>query len=133
MRTYVEGEVVHVEERHLGVILPANEDIRVSPDVCAVKEPSEPQAHEAGAPAYRDVGPGLAPYDASGDGSELREGLEELEEAAREIEEEDQGGNGGVGVSLLLDHHRLGDEVEQHRGPVADTFIERWMISLEIN
>ena len=94
-----------------------------------MKEPGESQANEAGAPAYRDVGPGLAPDDASGDGSELCEGLEELEEAAREIEEEDQRGDGGVGVSLLLDHHRLGDEMEQHRGPVADTFIVRWMIS----
>ena len=89
-----------------------------------MKEPSESQAHEAGAPAYWNVGPGLATDDASGDGSELREGLEELEETSREIEEEDQGGYVGVGVSLLLDHHRLGDEVEQHRGPVADTFIE---------
>ena len=121
--TYVEGEVVHVEERHLGVILPANEHIRVSPDIGAVEEPGQPQAYEAGAPAQRDVGPGLAPDDASSDGSKLREGLEELEEAAREIEEEDEGGDGGVGVPLLLDHNRLRDEVEQHRGPVADTFI----------
>ena len=90
-----------------------------------MKEPGQSQANEAGAPAYRDVGPGLAPNDASGDGTELCKGLEELEEAAREIEEEDQGGEGGVGVSLLLDHNRLGDEMEQHRGPVADTFIER--------
>ena len=28
-------------------------------------------------------------------------------------------------MPLLLDHHRLGDEVEQHRGPVADTCIQR--------
>ena len=59
--TYVEGEVVHVEEGHFGVVLPADEHVWVSPDVGAVQEPGQPQSDEARAPAQRDVCPGLAP------------------------------------------------------------------------
>ena len=62
--TYIEGEVVHVEERHLGVILPANEHIWVCPDICSMKEPGQPQAYEAWAPAQGNVSPSLAPNNA---------------------------------------------------------------------
>ena len=63
INTYVERKVIHVEERHLGVILPANEHIRVCPNVSTVKEPCQAQAYKARAPAQGDVCPGLAPDD----------------------------------------------------------------------
>ena len=68
--------------------------------------------------------PSFAADDAARDGAELGKSLEELEEAAGEIEEEDERGDGGVGVPLLLDHGGLGHEVEEHGEPVADPRVE---------
>ena len=56
-RTHVECCVVHVEEGHLGLVLPADEDVRICPDVAPVEEPGQAQAYEARAPTQWDVRP----------------------------------------------------------------------------
>ena len=56
-RTHVECCVVHVEEGHLGLVLPADEDVGIRPDVAPVEEPGQAQAYEARAPTQWDVRP----------------------------------------------------------------------------
>ena len=122
--TYPQGYVVHDEERHLCLIFPPNEDVGVSADITAVEVPGQPEANEAGSPAQWNVGPGLTANDPPRYRPELREGLQELEITPAEIEEENEGGDSSVGVSVLPDDRRLRDEVEEHGAPVADAGVE---------